>query len=343
MRDIAWHHGMNLSITTSPWNDSVPRAWIVDEALALRAAPYLKNELCVQIQGGESCKTRQHKERLEDWLLQHSFPRHGTLVAVGGGSISDLVGCVAATYLRGISYITVPTTLLGMIDASIGGKVAINTPTMKNSLGSFHFPAAIGLDFSWLHSLPDREWKNGFAELLKYGWIADPSLLSLPSDYERYRQDPKSIQHWIHRCMGIKHAIVTSDPKEQGRRRILNFGHTLGHALEAALQYEISHGEAIAWGMRVEARISYHLGFLSEPDFQSLDMLLDRHGFPSSVSFPLPSLISALYQDKKNEGQGIRIVLLQQIGYPYPADGAYCYPVPLSVIMESLHAHAHCA
>lgn len=339
---MRWYDGTTLKEMQTQDLPLGPKAWIVDRRLFPSIKDWVLGDLYIEISGGERCKTREQKAQIEDWLCTHAFPRNGCLISVGGGSMSDLVGFIAATYLRGISYRVIPTTLLAMIDASIGGKVGINTLTMKNGIGAFHFPQAIGIDDDWLSSLPKEDWKNGFAELLKYGWVADPSLLAI-DPYTTYCNQHQLMIPWILRCMKIKQAIVHQDPRESGLRRILNFGHTLGHALETATDYQIPHGQAIAWGMRIELQLSYVLGFLSVTELEQSITILDRHHFASSFSIPIELLVQALHKDKKNEQQGIRIVLLKAIGYPDPAEGAYCHSVPLPVILESVYAHAHCS
>ncbi len=221
--------------------------------------------------------------------------------------INDLAGFVAATYCRGVEWIAIPTTLLGMVDASIGGKVGVNTPLGKNMIGAFHPPKEVILDFNFLESLPEREWKNGVAEIIKYGLIKDPSLLEAPRSHEA-----------IKRSIAIKQEIVAADPKERGLRRILNFGHTVGHALELLSDYQLSHGEAVAMGMRVATRMSQ----LKKEEVERVEACLEREGFQE---IPLSEKILEVIKLDKKACNGLpRFVLLEEIGKACSFAGEYC-------------------
>ncbi len=260
-------------------------------------------------------KTRDMKQCIEDRLLDWGFGRGDGLIALGGGVITDIAGFVAANYCRGIAHINVPTTLMGMIDAAIGGKCAVNTPHGKNLIGAFYPPKKVIIDTTFLETLPEQEWQNGYAEVIKYALISDPEILEI--------DDQLTL---IKRCIAIKQAIVANDPKEGGYRRILNFGHTVGHAIEHLSNYRIGHGEAIAMGMVVE-------GALSGIDLKTI--FLER-GYSLDCSFDPDKLIDAMESDKKATSNTPRFVSLEKIGTPFPFSGEYCCEYSRDTIREVL-------
>lgn len=258
------------------------------------------------IEAGEKSKTRQMKEHLENQMLEMGLGRDCTVVAIGGGVVSDLAGFVAATYCRGVNLITIPTTLLAMIDASIGGKVGVNTEHGKNLIGTFYQPKMVLVDPNVLATLPEKEILNGTAEIIKYGLTLDSTLLDMNLGKEL-----------IEKCISLKQSIVEQDPFEKGLRRVLNFGHTIGHAIEAASSYEIGHGEAIAIGMVVEGSFTLR---------ESLRPLFEKKGFSLKLpaTFDEKKYEKALNLDKKSLNQKIRFVLLEKIGKVLPFNGNYC-------------------
>jgi len=285
--------------------------------------------LLLTVPGGEASKTRDMKEMLEDNLLNKQFGKDTTIIALGGGVVTDLVGFLASTYMRGVPLILIPTTLLAMVDGAIGGKTAVNTPLGKNLIGTFYPPKAILIDLDLLQTLPQKEWTHGIAEILKYGFIADPTLLQLDNWEPAIRT---SIQ--------IKLGIVEKDPFEQGLRRILNFGHTIGHGIEQVSDYTIPHGEAVAFGCLVEAHLSQRLGYLPPLDFCKIERTIRR--FPFSLRLPSTytraAFLNALRLDKKSP---FRFVLLDRIGHPLPFDGAYVRPVSLEELEPTLDWMEH--
>ncbi|MBS3904270.1 MAG: 3-dehydroquinate synthase [Simkania sp.] len=276
---------------------------------------------------GEEFKTRKTKDRIEDLLLSQQFNRDCAIIGFGGGVVTDLAGFIAATYVRGIPFIAIPTTLLGMVDASIGGKVAVNTPLAKNAIGSFYSAKAILIDVKFLETLDHTSFLNGMAEVYKYAFIASPQLIE---DI----QDNLPILEIIRQSCSIKQTIVESDFTEKGQRRILNFGHTIGHALEIASDYRIPHGFAIAAGMRAESWLSHRLGYLSREEFDTIEHLLTR--FPSPPSLQTKKIHQALFSDKKCLRSKIRFVLLGSIGHPLPFDGQFCRTVEEKLIEEAI-------
>lgn len=280
---------------------------------------------------GEKSKSREWKERLENQMLLGGFGRDSAIIALGGGVVSDLAGFVAATYYRGIPFISIPTTLLGQVDASIGGKVAVNTPKGKNLIGAFYQPRFIFIDTHLLKTLPPAELLSGMAEVIKYALIASKSL------FEKLNENT-SLEEYIHASCKIKIDVIQKDPQEKGLRRILNFGHTVAHALETLMEYKISHGEAVALGMLAESRMSWKLGYLKEGEFLQIQAMLEKFGFslrlPSKISGK--ELVEIMRRDKKAFEGKPRVVLLNKIGEAHPFDGAYCRLVEGHVIEEAL-------
>jgi 3-dehydroquinate synthase len=285
---------------------------------------------------GERSKTLARAERLYDSCRRHALGRDGLIVAFGGGVIGDLAGFVAATYLRGIDLVMVPTTLLAQVDSSIGGKVGVNLDGVKNLVGSFHQPKLVVSDTSLLATLPVRELRSAFAEIVKCGMIADARLLALLECHVEpaLAGDPGLLERLIAGCCRIKARIVAEDEREGGVRAHLNYGHTIGHAIEAAAGGRIRHGEAVALGMRAAARLSEELGYLSPADRERQDRLLDRLGLPSVARGLDPrSVFSKLKWDKKVRGQAPRFVLTRKVG-----SATLAHPVEETRVRRALDA-----
>ncbi len=263
---------------------------------------------------GEKAKTYAVKMRLEKALFKKGCGRDTVLIALGGGTTTDLVGFLASEYMRGVPLILIPTTLLAMTDAAIGGKTGINLPFGKNLIGSFYHPKAILIDSEVLDSLPEKERLNGYAEILKMGLVFDPCILELSTKSEEV----------IERAIHAKIRVITEDPHETGLRRILNFGHTIGHALETLSKYKMAHGHAVALGSLAEAHLSYVLGFLKHPDFEKLSSLYQPFSLKLPKGYQRTSLLKAMLHDKKNATGQIRCVLIDRLGHACPFDGAYC-------------------
>jgi len=269
---------------------------------------------------GERSKTLQTASRLYKALAKAGFERGSWLIALGGGVTGDVTGFVAATYLRGISFVQVPTTLLAQVDASIGGKTGVDLAEGKNLVGAFHQPALVWIDPATLKSLPRDQWRTGLAEVIKYGAIWDEKLFgALEKQMDHFIKGYSA--EWtpiIARCAQIKADIVQRDPKEtKGLRALLNFGHTVGHAIEAATHYaSYTHGEAISIGMFVAGFLSQQLDLLDGLDRVRLNTLLTKAGLPAGVKSPIarPKLIEFLTRDKKNKDGVVRFVLLKKLG-----------------------------
>ena len=271
-----------------------------------------------QISEGETAKTLKQAEIIYDGLLALKCDRKSVLVALGGGVIGDLVGFVAATYQRGIPFVQVPTTLLSQVDSSVGGKTAVNHPKGKNMIGAFYQPSLVIADLDTLQSLPKNEFRAGLAEVIKYGIIYDANLFNyLEKNTEKILQmDEKCLTHIIKTSCAIKAKVVEKDELESHYRMILNFGHTLGHAIEALTNYSrFVHGEAVAIGMVYAAKLSLHLGKCSEETTKRIKELVKKCGLPTE--FPVldaQTIVKSLYYDKKTMNNKIKFILVKEIG-----------------------------
>jgi 3-dehydroquinate synthase len=284
-----------------------------------------------QIPSGESAKSWKVVESIISFLIEHQFSRQSVLVALGGGTVSDVVGFVASIFLRGVPFVVIPTTLLAQADAAIGGKTAINHPLGKNLIGTFHAPQAVWIDVQFLTSLTDEAFLSGLAEVLKHAFIGDgdmPGERDIPFfDFLRQNRqkilarDLETLTEMVRRSCAIKRHIVESDPFEQHTRTFLNFGHTLGHAIEQLSDYTTPHGLAVSVGMRFALFLSSRVGTLSEFHRLELEAFLESFGLPKSLSdlklsFSLDALIRTMKRDKKNCSTAVRFVILKAQGQP---------------------------
>ena len=267
---------------------------------------------------GEEYKTTKTVNTIYDSLIQDGFDRTSGLVALGGGVVGDITGFAAATFLRGIPYVQVPTTLLAQVDSSVGGKTGVNHPLGKNLIGAFYQPQQVFIDVDTLKTLPYREFSAGMAEVIKYGMIWDEKFFfSIRRNQEKLaRLDPEALIGCIKRACEIKAEIVEKDEQESNLRAILNFGHTFGHAVENLAGYgEYCHGEAVAIGMYVAARASYKMGLCSHEHIGELKELLTRFHLPVALpAFPMADYLTAIKRDKKNREGVLRMVLNKGIG-----------------------------
>jgi 3-dehydroquinate synthase len=267
---------------------------------------------------GEGFKTLETLNRIFDALLASNADRRTVIVALGGGVVGDMAGFAAATYQRGVAYIQVPTTLLAQVDSSVGGKTAVNHALGKNMIGAFHQPLAVVADTATLATLPERELGAGLAEVVKHGAIRDAEFFAwIESNAAALRaRDPSALAHAITRSCEIKAAIVAEDERETGARAVLNFGHTFGHAIESGLGYgEWLHGEAVAAGMVLAARLSAHQGRIDAPSVERLVAVLRALRLPVAPP-PLPPArwLEFMGRDKKNRDGRITLILLEALG-----------------------------
>jgi 3-dehydroquinate synthase len=267
---------------------------------------------------GETQKSLTTAGRIHQQMARAGMDRKSVLYAVGGGVITDLGGFVASTYMRGIQAVLVPTTLLGQVDAAIGGKTGVNLPQGKNLVGTFYQPSLVFCDPTVLQTLPDREYVSGLGEVVKYGMIRDASLFEyIDRNLVGIRnRDPQVLDEIVHRCAAIKADVVTKDEKESGERAILNYGHTIGHALEAAGNFKtLHHGEAVSIGMEAEAILSMELGIAPLEVLAAQNRVLKLCGLPTRVKkMPEKKVLAALRLDKKNVSGKTRFVLPEAVG-----------------------------
>jgi 3-dehydroquinate synthase len=272
----------------------------------------------IEVPDGDATKNLRQVEKLYAELLARGADRGTVLVALGGGMVGDLTGFTAATFLRGIPFVQVPTTVLAMVDASVGGKTGVNLPQGKNLVGAFHQPRAVLIDIETLSSLPGRERAAGFAEVVKAGAIWDePFFQRLEGCAEELMAlEPAALVPVLERAIEIKAEVVSRDEREQGLRMLLNFGHTLGHAIEARRRYRgILHGEAVAIGMVYATRRSEALGVSPAGTADRLEALCQRFGLPTAMpSYARTDYVAALEVDKKKRDAHIRFVVLEGIG-----------------------------
>lgn len=272
----------------------------------------------VVLPDGESTKSMQYLSYLYDKLVEDRFERGWTIIAFGGGVIGDLAGFAAATYLRGVNFIQMPTTLLSDVDSSVGGKTGIDHPGGKNLIGAFYQPKCVIIDVDLLDTLEYRELKNGFAEVIKYGAVLDGEFFSyLENNYKAIlSRDNESLKHIIYKSCSIKADVVGRDEKESGLRSVLNFGHSLGHAVEVLHNYKtVKHGEAIAIGMLFAAMVSEDLGLCTDKTVNRIKSLLEKSELPVTIpSFSPEDYVSAMKLDKKVSGRLIKFVLVKDIG-----------------------------
>ena len=266
---------------------------------------------------GEQAKSVQNFQKILNFLADNNFDRTDLIVAVGGGVVGDISGFVASSYLRGIQFIQIPTTLLAQVDSSVGGKTAINIVAGKNLVGAFYNPKGVIIDTTVLNSLPTREFKAGLAEVIKYAFIQNKSLFSLLKKYTKkiLLKDQKIIEEIIFLSLQTKAMIVTKDEKENGIRAILNFGHTFGHAIEAHGKYKkILHGEAVAKGMKVASKISYLENLISEKEHKEVIALLQNFEFDLSLKqYKYRELKPYIFRDKKIKAGKLNLVLLNKL------------------------------
>jgi len=288
------------------------------------------NKNCFIVPAGESSKSIHMIEKLTSELVQKGYGRDTVIVGMGGGVICDLAGFLSAIFCRGVPLILIPTTLLAMVDASIGGKTAVNVPEGKNLLGSTVFPVKVILHLPFLKTLPSDEWENGIIEILKVGLLFDPDLFFHFSDL--------AISSVIERAIEAKRRIVAQDPFDKGCRALLNFGHTIGHALESLSNYTLSHGKAVAAGIVIESRLSHALGFLPSHD---LDAIENRFP-PLQLNYEPEKILAKLSSDKKAKGGVPHFVLLEKIGEAHVKDGCFSHPVDPSLLTQVLNEACLC-
>lgn len=275
----------------------------------------------IEFPAGESSKNINTVMDITGKLIEKGADRETCLIALGGGVVGDMAGFVASVFMRSVPYIQVPTTLVAQVDSSIGGKTGVDLAYGKNLIGTFYQPGAVFANVSFLETLPEKEFNNGLAEMIKYGIIDDEKMFrTLEDNMDTIKsRDSKMLLNLIESCCRIKKSVVEIDEKEQGLRRILNFGHTLGHALEALSQYTITHGEGVSMGMVGAARIAERMGYLKSSETARIENLICHAGLPVKIpkSLDTEKIIAHLKMDKKRKGDVIHFVMLKKIGMPF--------------------------
>lgn len=269
---------------------------------------------------GEEHKNLDTVRDLYEFLILRHFDRKDMLVALGGGVVGDLCGYGAATYLRGISFIQIPTTLLSQVDSSIGGKTGVDFDAYKNMVGAFHMPKLVYTNVSTLQTLPEEQFSSGMGEIIKHGLIRDKAYYQWISDHRAavMARDPDACADMILRSDEIKRDVVEKDPTEQGERALLNFGHTLGHAVEKLSDFKLFHGHCVGLGMLAAAEISRQKGYLTEEEAGELRQLLRAFHIPVSIEgIDEAAVLAATKNDKKMDGGKIKFILLRRVGDAY--------------------------
>ena len=269
------------------------------------------------IPDGEAGKSARTLDSIWNWLGAAGFTRSDLIIGIGGGAVTDLAGYAAASWLRGLDWVAIPTTVAGMVDAAVGGKTGINSDYGKNLIGAFHSPIKVIVDMAWLDTLSDRDFAAGLAEVVKCGFIADGQILTMVEGLtlDQIRSSKELTQELIERAVQVKADVVSGDFRESFNREILNYGHTFGHAVEIHSQYSLRHGECVSIGMAFIAHLSFESGLIPQE-------LLERHlsvlrGLELPVQYmqgEWPELFSAMKLDKKSRGNNLRFVVITEIG-----------------------------
>lgn len=278
------------------------------------------NVFVYTFEAGEKNKNLDTVQNVYEFLIENKFDRKDMLVALGGGVVGDLTGFAAATYLRGVKFIQIPTSLLAQVDSSIGGKTGVDFRAYKNMVGAFHQPELVYMNISALKSLSRRQFNSGLGEILKHGLIKDALYFEwLRDNSDKIAAlDVQVLEEMIYRSCEIKRAVVENDPTEKGERALLNFGHTLGHAIEKQKNFELYHGECVVLGMIAALRICVERGMISEEEFSDICSAFRTYDFPVNTDgITVDSVIAASKNDKKMDAGRVKFILLKKIGEAY--------------------------
>lgn len=293
-------------------DDNIPKQYLNT------ITPVLANSITLFVPEGESSKSMEMAQILINQMIEKGITRNAIVIALGGGVIGDLAGFVASIYMRGIEFIQIPTTLLSQIDSSVGGKVGVNTTSMKNAIGSFKQPSLVLIDSNTLQTLPQRQINSGVSEMIKYGLIASKSLFYKVLNDNIFTD----IDQYIFDCVSIKKDIIIQDEFDTNIRQILNFGHTIGHAIEQYSNYQLLHGEAISIGM---AKISIGMSY-----YQDLLKCLDKYNLPTTYEYDRDLIFKYITTDKKATQSTLNIIIVDEVGK------GYIKPINISQILEKL-------
>lgn len=311
-------------------------AVITDENVFKLYGDKITNSLCdlfdayfIVIKPGEYSKTLSVLEFIYTKLIEYNIQRNNLIIALGGGVVGDLAGFAASTYLRGIDYIQIPTSLIAQTDSCIGGKTAVNLPEGKNLAGSFYHPKAVLVDTDFLFTLSDEYIKDGLGEIIKYACIKDTSLFQTLTNIKTNNELFENIEQIVYTCLNIKKQLIECDEKDTGLRMLLNFGHTIGHAIEKYYSYQITHGEAVSIGMYIITKNSERVGYTEVETSDKLKNILDNFHINYNLdNYNKEEIKKFILSDKKNLNNDINLVLLKTIGT------GFIKKVPLSVINE---------
>ena len=274
---------------------------------------------CLTVPAGEGAKCPQQLVALWEQMMAFGMTRTDAVVALGGGVVGDLAGFAAATLLRGVDYVQVPTTLLAQVDSSVGGKVAIDLQAGKNLAGAFWQPSLVLIDPECLKTLSDRTFSDGMAEVIKYGCIRDRAFFDLLDRCGGRAGVMEHIDEVIYTCCDIKRKVVLADERDTGERMVLNFGHTIGHAFELAGNYDTwTHGQGVAAGMNWAAQIGFALGITPEEAIKSIQSILKKYDLPTDIPCPWEVMTHAVGLDKKNLGGELNLIVLERLGHALP-------------------------
>jgi 3-dehydroquinate synthase len=287
---------------------------VTDQHLMDAHGDQLSDWPCIIIPPGEQYKTQATVDDIIEQLIAKGADRQTTLIGVGGGVVTDITGYVASIYMRGIRFGFVPTSILAMVDAAIGGKNGVDVGLYKNMVGTFRQPGFLWYDMALLQTLPDAEWINGFAEVIKHACIKDADLFAWLEQHHwaDCKADAALCAELVRRNSDIKAAVVVNDEREQGERKLLNFGHTIGHAVENL--YQLPHGHAISIGMVAACKLSEEISGFASVEKERMVQLLQRYGLPTHLAFDKAQVMDILLKDKKKVNQTIHFILLQAIG-----------------------------
>lgn len=307
--------GSEILHETNKLTKNCRKICLLTDTIAAKHAAKIKATTKIIIPAGEEQKNIETVKKIWQELINAKFDRTSIIINIGGGVITDLGGFVAATYMRGIPFINIPTTLLAMTDASIGGKTGINFAGIKNIIGTINPPKAIIADINTIKTLPDRQFLSGFAEMIKHGIIKSKKYFRQATKKQPRQYTQKELETLISRSCKIKAAIVTKDESETGQRKLLNYGHTVGHAIEVLAKGRLGHGEAVAIGMVAEAKISQLLGILSQQDFCEIENAISKAGLPTRYcGLNISDVWEKMEMDKKNVSGRIMWSLPRKIG-----------------------------
>lgn len=291
---------------------------------------------------GEKYKNQATVTKLQHQMLRRKFGRDSLIIALGGGVTGDMAGFVAATYMRGIPYVHVPTTMLAMVDSSVGGKVGINTPFGKNTVGAFWQPKAVVADLAHLAHLPKKEFISGLLEAIKTFFTSDARMLSrvVKLDLDSPLKTRAVLEKIVSRSIAIKAGIASRDEREVGERLVVNFGHTIGHAIELMSHFKMPHGFAVGYGMLVESKIAMMLRTITSDEFLEIQQTLQRVGIkPNPLArFPISRILKIAETDKKSKGGIPHFVLLSGIGSVYKKGGKYAHPVKDALVKKAYNS-----